>query len=108
MALGNKKRGRLPQNHTKSATKLAEVRMPNGIKIHFLPSHLSLLSENLGTVSDEQSERFRQIEPKWRNNIKEGKIWLWWGFTSGFFVRNMNFPIKEEGSHKIIELSIFK
>jgi len=44
------------------------------LKIHFLYSHLNFFPDNLGDVSEEQSERFHQDieEMKWRN---QGKSW---------------------------------
>jgi DNA-binding ferritin-like protein len=31
------------------------------LKVHFLHSHLDFFPENLGEVSDEQGERFQQV-----------------------------------------------
>ena len=42
------------------------------LKIHFLHSHLEFFSENLGSVSDEQGERFHQdislMEKRYKGN----------------------------------------
>ena len=45
-------------------------------KMHFLHSHLGFFPENLGAVSDEQSERFHQdiqaIEERYKGVWNEG------------------------------------
>jgi hypothetical protein len=51
---------------------------------------------------------FVTIYPKWSNCVKESGIRIGWGIAAGFFVGKMKLPIKEEGNHKVIELSIFK
>ena len=41
------------------------------LKIHFLPSHLNLFSQNLGAVSDEHGERFNQDITKMESNYQD-------------------------------------
>ena len=53
------------------------------LKIHFLESHLDILPENLGEVSDEHGERFRQdimtmekqYQGKWTASMLAGYCW---------------------------------
>ena len=58
--LGNKK----PHNYKELVAELLSIFQDVGcnmsIKIHYLKSHLDSFPENLGSVSDEQGERFNQ------------------------------------------------
>ncbi|KAI6661448.1 hypothetical protein LOD99_13320 [Oopsacas minuta] len=58
--LGNRKAPNYEMLVSKILSGFRNLRCNMSIKVHFMYSHLDKFPENLGTVSDEQGERFHQ------------------------------------------------
>ena len=67
-----------PRSTDCEADALTTTPSRRSLKMHFLPSHLDFFPENLGEVSDEQGERFRQdiqaMEERYKGVWNEGMM----------------------------------